>query len=234
MLVRTARRPAGGPTREHLMSQPGAWPTGSRSAARAGRSVAVAAVWGVAAATVLVVAAFTRIGPVIYVIGNGHGVHQGDALVAAVMSGLALLVSVAVLRSGPRVRAQVLIAEPWALPVPRPHVPAHAVRTVHPPQVRPGGRPAPPHRRVQHVPTHQVPARQVPARQVPAHQSDHRCPAPAYRRPRPPAVAPRPAGVPGHPPVRPLAPHRRRPIRPTGPGSPTVVLARPGVGALPT
>lgn len=64
----------------------------------AGRLAAVVLVWALAAAAVLGTAAFTRIGPVIYVFNEQHGVHEGDALVAVAAFVVAGLLSVGLLR----------------------------------------------------------------------------------------------------------------------------------------
>jgi hypothetical protein len=56
-----------------------------------GKLVLVALVWGGAAFVVLGNAATTRIGPVLYSVSDGHGVHAGDIVVGTVVFCLALL-----------------------------------------------------------------------------------------------------------------------------------------------
>ncbi|MGE3285316.1 MAG: hypothetical protein AB7J32_04320 [Pseudonocardia sp.] len=59
---------------------------------------AVVFVWAVAAAAVLGTAAFTRIGPVVFVFNERHGVHAFDALVAVAAFVVALLATAVLLR----------------------------------------------------------------------------------------------------------------------------------------
>jgi hypothetical protein len=49
------------------------------------RAVSVLAIWGVATAFALAFAELTRVGPVLFTVTRGHGVHVGDliALTAA-------------------------------------------------------------------------------------------------------------------------------------------------------
>jgi len=124
------------------MTGPRAWRPGAAGGPPAadpvgggGRFVAVAAVWGVGAATVAAVALFTRIGPVIYVVGDGHGIHEGDALVAVAASVLAMVATVAILRGCRRECASVPTVPPvgpgWSPPAPR--VPAPPTQVLRQP-----------------------------------------------------------------------------------------------------
>lgn len=56
-----------------------------------GKLLLVAVVWGGAGFLVLGNAAVTRIGPVLYSISGGHGVHAGDIIVGTVVFCLAVL-----------------------------------------------------------------------------------------------------------------------------------------------
>lgn len=98
-----------------------AWDEPGSAASGGGRFVAVAAAWGFAAAIVLAVAATTRIGPVVYVIGAGHGIHEGDVLVTVALFGLALIVTVGAVR-----RSRRPVVAPGRV-VPRPVLPPRAV-----------------------------------------------------------------------------------------------------------
>lgn len=109
-----------------------------------GRLVGVVFLWAVAVAVVLATAAFTRIGPVVYVIDQRHGVHAFDALVAVGAFGMASLVTFGIVRRRRRVPgsypgASALPARPPGRPPARP--PAAL------PTYRPAARrPAPPSR----------------------------------------------------------------------------------------
>jgi hypothetical protein len=80
------------------MIETGPWGAGHRGPSLGGRLVAVVFVWAASAAVVLGTAAFTRIGPVIYVINARHGVHAFDALVAVAAFVVAAPSTVAFLR----------------------------------------------------------------------------------------------------------------------------------------
>lgn len=194
-----------------------------------GRWLAVAAAWGVAAAVVLATAAFTRIGPVVYVFNARHGVHEGDVVVAAAMFCMAALVTAGLLR--PRRRADTGVGT-TAAPVewvPAP-VPTRA------PAVTPPGGP----RRSRHsvrAPGPRPP--QLPARPVGRPPVDDGWSAPGLdpllTRPRSldprPAPARRPTPPPGPRWHRPPAPAVPPPRQAERPGIPTVVLPRPGGAA---
>jgi hypothetical protein len=66
-----------------------------RPTVRRTRLLLVAAVWAVAVAVTLAVAAQTKIGPDFTVV-EGHGLHLGDLVAAAVSGAFALAVTVAV------------------------------------------------------------------------------------------------------------------------------------------
>ncbi|MGD9527219.1 hypothetical protein [Pseudonocardia sp.] len=79
------------------MIETGPWVAGHRGPSLAGRLAAVVVVWAAGAAVVLGTAAFTRIGPVVYVIDSRHGVHAFDALVAVAVVVVAVPSTVAFL-----------------------------------------------------------------------------------------------------------------------------------------
>lgn len=62
-------------------------------------SVALLALWGFATAATLAVAHFSRVGPVLLVLTYGHGVHEGDLMAGLLFLGLALVGSIAILRT---------------------------------------------------------------------------------------------------------------------------------------
>lgn len=170
-----------------------------RGGPSAGRLVAALCVWGFAAAVVLGTAAFTRVGPVIYVIGGGHGVHAFDALVAVVAFVCALLVTPALLR--PRTPSGATLALPVPvvhLPVPWPAVGGYGHAPLRPtahhvtvPAARPALRPVavPPWPAAPRPPVRPAPQRPVP----PAPYRPH----PASVSRRRPGQAPVPHGWPG-------------------------------------
>jgi ABC-type sulfate transport system permease subunit len=53
--------------------------------------------WGVAAVVTLAIAGETKIGPVVVTLTRNHGLHAGDVAAAAIMSLVALAVTVAVI-----------------------------------------------------------------------------------------------------------------------------------------
>jgi hypothetical protein len=59
----------------------------------AGDAAAVAFVWVAALSVTLVVAAFTKIGPVVLRVTATHGLHLGDVLTGMIMGMLALAVT---------------------------------------------------------------------------------------------------------------------------------------------
>lgn len=198
-----------------------------------GRWLAVAAAWGVAVAIALATAAFTRIGPVVYVFNARHGVHEGDVVVAAAMFCVAALVTAGLLR--PRRRAEAGVgttAAPaeWARPA---TLPTRAL-----PATPPGG---------QRRPRHPVGAAgprppQPPARPVRRPPVDGGWSPPDVDplRTRPRSLDPYP--VPGRRPTPPPGPRwQRPPAQPVPPprqterpGIPTVVLPRPSGAARTT
>lgn len=60
--------------------------------------LALLTVWGLAVVATLGVARFSRVGPVLYTLSHGHGIHEGDVVAAVLFAGFAAVVSVIVVR----------------------------------------------------------------------------------------------------------------------------------------
>ncbi|MGH3566222.1 MAG: hypothetical protein ACRDRH_09350 [Pseudonocardia sp.] len=85
-----------------------------------GRFVFIVAIWAAAAVSVLAVATTTQVGRTLFKLGERYGVATGDALVAIVGGGAALLLTLWILWPRgkvwrPTLRQLVLVAVTWAV-----------------------------------------------------------------------------------------------------------------------